>query len=200
MQSRPRNNSHAAIFSPPVQRSQNVAIPVRRARGGYATDTEVGYTPHLARRSSQGSSSGGSPPSTFRPNKLAVAKESLSETERASPTLSVASSRQPQPLKLENIEYLLKQLDTNVSTSMSPTSSAEFSATEADRMVIDSERDGESCSIEVSRFNHTHHGGDTPSDCQFVSYNVSAVQSFNCNPLPNNNRGHSGSNEHMGNT
>lgn len=147
--------------SAPVSRRTASSIcpyaPPTNVRSGYCTD-EDRRLPAPQRRyidSSPDMPSSSSPPSQRMMDGggggggggqlLKQQQQNLSSL-RSSPTNSAGSPTgadvgrslsQAQPLKLKNIEYLLKQLDRKSNASLSPTSSAELSVPEADKETDD---------------------------------------------------------------
>lgn len=112
-------------------------------RSGYCTDEDRNLNlPRYVDSSPDGPVSTPPPP----PQKIIVS--SL----RSSPTDSGRSLGQAQPLKLKNIEFLLKQLDRKSNTSLSPTSSTELSVPEAENMADD-------CLLEESSNTESHRDG-----------------------------------------
>lgn len=136
----PTSNAHLALFSPPLQQRRS---PIGMSRGGYATDSEIGYY-YGNRRAEQ---------QIVCSNRLNESGGSETAAERShSPANSVASTSRslgkPQPLQLRNIELLLKQLeesDASAAGRISPgnTSSVELSPPEAERH---STKEAEECS------------------------------------------------------
>jgi hypothetical protein len=121
-----------AVFSPTATRSRHPGFD----RGGYATDTEIGYSPRLTVRRDDTSDISRRSSETEQNGSYVM----MQQPRANSPANSVASSRsrlgKPEPLKLRNIEYLLKQLDPNASNSFSLSdkeSESELSPAEADR-------------------------------------------------------------------